>query len=186
MPRVVLLQAAMDEAYDRLRGRLDGLTDREYFWEPAADCWTVRQDTSGRWTYDYAIPHPDPAPLTTIGWQLVHLATCKVMYHEWAFGQARLTFPDLDIPHTVDTTIAMLDHGQSLLRDALRAHADADLDAPKKTNWGELWPAWRVFWVMSDHDALHGGIVGGLRDLYHWTAGDQAAMSRPRPAKPTM
>jgi hypothetical protein len=31
-------------------------------------------------------PDPDPAPFTTIGWRLVHLADCKVMYHEWGFG----------------------------------------------------------------------------------------------------
>jgi hypothetical protein len=26
----------------QLRPRLDGLTDAEYFWEPVADCWSVR------------------------------------------------------------------------------------------------------------------------------------------------
>jgi hypothetical protein len=42
------------------------------------------------------------------------------------------------------------------------------LDEPVKTNWGELWPAWRIFWVMADHDAFHGGMIGKLRDLYRW------------------
>jgi hypothetical protein len=27
---------------DQLRDRLDGLTDDEYFWEPAPGCWSVR------------------------------------------------------------------------------------------------------------------------------------------------
>jgi len=45
-------------------------------------------------------PHPDPAPFTTIGWRLVHVAECKVMYHEYAFGGAKLTFPEIDSAHT--------------------------------------------------------------------------------------
>lgn len=36
-----LLDAA-DFAFRRLRDRLDGLTDQEYFWEPADGCWSVR------------------------------------------------------------------------------------------------------------------------------------------------
>lgn len=31
----------------QLRGRLDGLTDDEYFWEPAPGCWSVRPRGTG-------------------------------------------------------------------------------------------------------------------------------------------
>jgi hypothetical protein len=31
-------------AWHRLRGRLDGLTDDEYFWEPGPDVWTIRRE----------------------------------------------------------------------------------------------------------------------------------------------
>jgi hypothetical protein len=113
-------------------------------------------------------PDPDPAPLTTVGWQVVHVATTKAIYHEWAFGPARLTFPDLVIPHTAAGAIEFLDGGESLLREALDRISDAQLDEPVKTNWGDLWPAWRIFWTMADHDALHAGAIGNLRDLYHW------------------
>jgi DinB superfamily len=41
MSRAGLLLAQMDEVYDRLRGRLEGLTDDEYFWEPVPGCWSV-------------------------------------------------------------------------------------------------------------------------------------------------
>src|SRR4029450_8816924 len=93
MSRVALLLRQMDEVYDRLRRRLEGLTDDEYFWEPAPGCWTVHRDPTGAWVIDYAEPDPDPAPLTTIGWRLVHLAHCKGMYHHWGFGARRLHFP---------------------------------------------------------------------------------------------
>jgi hypothetical protein len=168
---MALLTTTMQEAYERLRIRLEGLTEQEFFWQPVPDCWTVYPDESGRWTYDYHVPDPEPAPLTTIAWQLVHVGACKVMYHEWAYGPARLTWPELNVPCTVIDTLALLDRGQTLLQDDLQRLSESQLDEPVLTNWGERWPAWRIFWVMTDHDALHGGIVGHLRDVYRWTRG---------------
>jgi DinB family protein len=168
MSRLALLGTSTEESYARLRKRLDGLTDDEYFWEPVSGCWNIYQDAAGRWTYHYAIPDPDPAPVTSIGWQVVHLATSKVMYREWAYGPARLTFPDIVIPDTAGAAISMLDQAHLRLRGELAGLSEPQLDDLVKTNWGELWPAWRIFSTMADHDALHGGAIGSLRDLYRW------------------
>ena len=68
----------------RLRPRLDGLTDDEYFWQPVPGCWTVsRRGTSsapksfggGEFTWDYGGPH-EAEPVTTIAWRLAHLTVC--------------------------------------------------------------------------------------------------------------
>ena len=66
------LITAFDYVWDRLGGRLSGLTDEEYFWEPVAGCWSLRQNDQGRWLLDGGGggPAPDPAPLTTIAWRL--------------------------------------------------------------------------------------------------------------------
>ncbi len=88
------------------------------------------------------------------------------MYHEWAYGARRLTFGDRPALPTVDGALAQLAEGQSLLQGDLDRLTDADLAEPVLTNWGEQWPAWRIFWTMIDHDAHHGGEVGCLRDLY--------------------
>ena len=168
MSRVALLRQQMDEVYVRLCERLEGLTDEEYFWEPVKNSWTVHPDDRGVWVVDYAEPDPDPPPFTTIAWRLVHLADCKVMYHEWAFGSRRLTFPDLLGPMTATAAIARLDEGHTLLRADLDSCDEADLDSPRLTNWGEEWPAWRIFWTMIDHDAHHGGEIGSLRDLFRF------------------
>ena len=65
-----------------LRPRLDGLTDEEYFWEPVAGCWSVRRRGvstapiavgAGEFTFEFAYPAPDPAPVTTIAWRLAHM-----------------------------------------------------------------------------------------------------------------
>jgi hypothetical protein len=66
----------------QLRPRLQGLTDDEYFWEPVPGCWNVRRRGessapiaagSGEFTIDFALPEPDPAPVTTIAWRLGHV-----------------------------------------------------------------------------------------------------------------
>src|SRR2546427_2260763 len=123
-----------------VRGRLDGLTEAEYFWQPVPGSWTLRHLPDGRWDADYAYPDPEPAPFTTIAWRINHIASCKVMYHEYAFGPQKLTFPDLEIPQTPAAAVAMLDEGQALLVEALASLEYVDLQRPTLTNWGEEWP----------------------------------------------
>jgi len=112
---VELLARQMDQAFEMVRQRLDGLTEEEFLWEPAPDCWTLR----------------------------------------W-----------MPIPRSVPEAVAMLDEGQGLLVKDLGSLEDEDLQAPRLTNWGEEWPAWRILWTMAQHDLWHGGEIGALRDLH--------------------
>src|SRR3984885_15723066 len=66
----------------QLRPRLDGLADGEYFWQPAPGSWTISTRGAstapisvgaGDFTMDYAIPSPEPEPVTTIAWRLAHI-----------------------------------------------------------------------------------------------------------------
>ena len=166
MDAVELFGLELREAFAMVRGRIEGLTDEEFFWEPAPGCWSIHVDAHGRWVSDYAEPDPVPAPLTTIGWRLVHIAQCKLMYHEYAFGPAELTWWDIEVPHTSVAAIAMLDRGQALLDQDLEGLHPSDLTRPVATNWGEMWPVWKIFWAMVHHDLHHGGEIGALRDLY--------------------
>ncbi len=174
---VALLSAQLDHAYRMVRERVDGLTDDEFWWEPVPGCWTIRRGESGRWAVDYEEPDPVPAPLTTIGWRLGHIVECKIMYHEYAFGAGRLTWPELDSSHTASDAIAALEEGHAALVRDLNGLHDGDLDTPRATNWGEEWPTWRIFWTMIHHDLHHGAEIGVMRDLYRVTAG--GALSRP-------
>ena len=67
---------------EQLRPRLDGLTDEEYRWEPVPGAWNVRPRGTGtapvavgggEFTIDFAMPEPDPPPVTTIAWRLGHI-----------------------------------------------------------------------------------------------------------------
>jgi uncharacterized damage-inducible protein DinB len=163
---VDVLASQLREAYAFMRGAVEGLTDEDFFWEPAADCWSVRRGPNGRWAADYPDPpHPVPGPFTTIGWRLVHVAESKLMYHEYAFGDARLVWQNIDSTHTADDAVASLERWQQLLDDDLAPLSDDDLDLPRLTNWGEEWPTWRIFWTMIEHDIHHGAEIGALRDL---------------------
>jgi hypothetical protein len=179
----------MEDAFATIRGRLEGLTDDEFFWEPVAGAWSIRQldpdhPTSpsaahfartgmptGTWFSDEAwngttFETIRPSPFTTIGWRLIHLASCKHMYHEHAFGHRRDLWSELNSIHTAADAIASLDEGQRLLAAALADRTDADLHLPVLTNWGEEWPCWRVFSAMTSHDLQHGSEIGCVRDLY--------------------
>lgn len=164
---VELLEAQMGEAYDMLRDRLEGLTDDEFAWEPAPSAWTIHRDERGTWVADYEEPDPIPAPITTIGWRVVHVADCKLMYHEYAFGSGRLQWPELEAPHTAADALQALAERHATLVDAIHRLGDnAELDVERMTNWGEAWPTWRILWTMVHHDLWHGGEIGALRDLH--------------------
>src|SRR5215213_1828426 len=115
MTRLVLLSYETERAFRAVRERVEGLTDDEFWWSPVPEGWTIRQRPDGRWAADYEEPDPVPAPFTTIGWRLVHLAECKIMYHEYAFGRGRLTWPDIDSAHTATDALVQLDEGHALL-----------------------------------------------------------------------
>src|SRR5262249_60486998 len=67
------LLSLSDYAWQRLRGRLTGLTDEEYLWEPTPHCWSIRPGADGVWQVDRVMPPPDPEPVTTIAWRVCHI-----------------------------------------------------------------------------------------------------------------
>ena len=64
------------------------------------------------------------------------------MYHEWAFGERRLSFPDLAAPPTAAGAVAP-EEGQRRLQAALAGLADEELDEPRLALGLERRPAWR-------------------------------------------
>lgn len=67
---------------NHVRPRLNGLSDEEYFWEPVPGCWSIRRRgeqrtpmAAGRGDYvaEFAVPEPQPPPVTTIAWRLGHV-----------------------------------------------------------------------------------------------------------------
>src|SRR5439155_433480 len=135
LPPAVVLPALRVAEADELDVRAVGSDDQRVV------RYAVGVDAAGNPDF----PHPDPPPFTTIAWRLVHVSECKLMYHEYAFGRAKLTFPDINSAHTTKDAIAQLEQGHALLQHDLLDIDDARLDREVLTNWGEKWPAWRTF-----------------------------------------
>ena len=88
-----LLQAQLAHSLATADVALDGLTQEEFDWEPVPGAWSVRPRSDGRrgWgageiVCEDAWPPPDPLPLTTIGWRVVHLAAWTRIYTDHLFG----------------------------------------------------------------------------------------------------
>jgi hypothetical protein len=104
---------------NQLRDRLEGLTDDEYFWEPAPGCWNVRprgtgtapvQAGSGAMTIDFAMPEPDPPPFTTIAWRLGHVIVgVLAMRNASHFGREPADYQSFAYAGTAAEALAQLD-----------------------------------------------------------------------------
>ena len=96
----------------QLRPRLDGLTDNEYFWEPVPNCWSVRRREAattsvgkgvGPFVVEVERPPPDPPPVTTIAWRLVHIIVdCFGTRSENHLGGPPINWQQYEVPGTAD------------------------------------------------------------------------------------
>ncbi|HKJ12748.1 MAG TPA: DinB family protein [Ornithinimicrobium sp.] len=166
----------------QLRPRLDGLTDEEYFWEPAPECWNVRsrgastapvQAGSGMMTIDFAFPEPDPPPLTTIAWRLGHVIVGVLAMRNAAhFGRELTDYGSFAYAETATAALDQLDQEYRRWMSGVQALTAEALAAP----CGEEEPFRQASMsrlVLHIHRELihHGAEVGLLRDLYRATEG---------------
>jgi DinB superfamily len=160
-----------------LRPRVEGLTDDEYFWEPVPGMWSVRRDDSGHWVQDWAWPVPQPEPMTTIAWRMMHIAATGLSNRAGAFfGED--PFPDVDmndptrypanLPNTAADAVAYLDEAYAAWMAGISALDEQDMArklGPKGGQYADDTMAGLI--VHINREVMHhGGEIGVLRDLY--------------------
>ena len=166
MDAVALLKGQMDEAWDVLARAMSEVDDAMVSWRPASrGCWELRRQDGG-WRPDYHGDRPLPPGPKTIGWLAGHLAGCKEMYFEYAFGPAKKTWDELTIPGDAEGLRGYLSRTQEPIRRALDGLNAPDLDRMALTNWGEHKPLWWILWTMASHDLEHGGQIWQVRNQY--------------------
>jgi hypothetical protein len=163
---------AFDEVWRRTRGRLDGLTDAEYLWEPVPDGWTLRQDGEGRWLIDGeggGGPAPDPVPVATIAWRIGHIGLMFTDFGTRLFHGRTITLDDVDFSGTAAG-------GLDFLETAFRDHWRQPLGAMPDERWWE--PSGPAFFGYAGYPVIdtvlhvldefthHAAELGVLRDLY--------------------
>jgi hypothetical protein len=162
----------------QLRDRLEGLTDDEYFWEPAPGSWNVRprgtgtapvQAGSGAMTIDFSFPEPDPPPVTTIAWRLGHVIVGVLAVRNAAhFGRAATDYQSFEYAETAKEALAQLDTeyaawqaGVESLAEERLGRAAGEVEGPyAERTYAEL-----VLHI--NHELIHHlAEVCLLRDLY--------------------
>lgn len=169
-----------DHVFDRLGGRLEGLTDDEYLWEPVATCWSIRQRPDGSWYVEMDPPGPHPPPVTTIAWRLTHLSVPWVRagwtresepverFRSW-LGLAPLPHRlPRAVPPTAEAALSAVVAAHAEVRGDLLEVSDARLGDAIGAVGGPYGEASRASWVHHVLDELihHGAEVALLRDLY--------------------
>lgn len=165
---IALLSALWSRSAKRLSRRCEGLTDEEFFWQPAPSSWTVRpdSDTASGWTYDYDWPPPTPAPVTTIAWRLVHIAADNWIYWEHAFGPGKRIFPDLAVPSTAGAAMRNWHDSRGPITAWLDTATGADLDDMRPSHLGGPKSVGDVLTILLDEQTHHSVEIALLRDLY--------------------
>jgi hypothetical protein len=159
----------------QLRPRLDGLTDDEYFWEPVPGAWNVRprgESTapiaagSGDFTIDYATPEPDPPPVTTIAWRLVHIVVGVFgVRNATHFGGPPMTYQEFECPGTAAQALEQLDEGYARWVAGART-ADPAMPCGSAEGRYADWPMAALVLHINREAIHHGAEIALLRDLY--------------------
>ena len=102
----------------------------------------------------------------------LHVAACKVMYDDYAFGSASLHFATPEVEPFAEGEASMPDVVAWIeqAHDRLVGHVaeladDVELDRMRLTNWGEERPTRWIIGAMITHDAYHAGEINHLRSL---------------------
>lgn len=164
------LVVLLEYVHQRLRDRLQGLSEHEYLWEPAPGCWSVRKDEDGVERVERAPGDPDPAPLTTIAWRLWHIADALRSYTDRAFedkdggGREWTTSPI--------AATALVDSEWDRFLGHVRKLDQEGLDRPLGPSFGPFAEDSVHALVLHAADEVihHGAEVALLRDLYRVTA----------------
>jgi hypothetical protein len=166
----------------QLRPRLDGLTDEEYFWQPAPGSWTIsRRGAStapisvgaGDFTMDYALPPPEPEPVTTIAWRLAHIIVGVFGSRNAShFGGPPVSYDTFSYAGTAAAALRQLDESHDLWVMGVRGLGQDGLAEPCGPAEGPFAEFSMAALVLHIHREVihHGAEIALLRDLYLRTA----------------
>jgi hypothetical protein len=160
------------------RPRLVGLGDEEYLWEPVPDSWTLRRRGSptrwrtagaGEFVMEYAIPDPEPAPVTTIAWRLAHVIVgCLAARTASHFGGPPADYSSWTYAGTADEAVAQLDQQYAAWSAGVAALGDEGLARPCGEAEGPFasYPLATLILHINREMIHHGAEICLLRDLY--------------------
>ena len=164
----------------QLRPRLDGLTDSEYFWQPVAGCWSIRRRAEattplamgpGDLVIDFAMPPPQPEPVTTIAWRLAHITVgCFGSRSASHFGGPQVDWATWEYAGNAAEALRQLDQQHAAWIKGVRSLGASGLAHPVGPAEGPFAEASMATLVLHINREVihHGAEIALLRDLYRW------------------
>ena len=108
----------------------------------------------------------------TIESMVLHVAACKLMYADYAFGSGSKQWGTPEVEGPWEPGTAPMSEALDWLHEAhrsFRSHVegltDGDLDRDRMTNWGEPRPTRWIIAAIIGHDFYHAGEINHLRSL---------------------
>jgi hypothetical protein len=162
----------------QLRARLQGLTDAEYFWEPVPGCWSVRPRAAattslamgaGEYVVDFAMPAPQPEPVTTIAWRLAHITVgCFAARTHSHFGGPLVDWGTWEYAATAAAALRQLDEQHESWMKGVRGLGATGLAHPVGPAEGPFAESPMATLVLHINREVihHGAEISLLRDLY--------------------
>lgn len=160
--------------------------------------WTDQAWSEGRWhtllshleglTWEEAAWPPVEGRRTILD-ILAHLGLCKIMYWEYAFGPARMSWSEVreQVPKEEDLEVwrAWLRTVHEWFRSAAAGLTGAELAELRLHNSGETMPTRTLINTMIEHDLYHAGEINYIRGLYrtHRTGEPSSWNRQPRTAE---
>lgn len=158
--------------------KLNGMTDEEYLWEPVPGCWSLKPDANGLLQIERSYPEPDPSPVTTIAWRLMHIASNMHMRASTFFGDGSVPddvsmfdprhFP-ASFPGAAQAGIEFMQSQYRWWMDGLRSLDDAGFAQPLGVKGDRQFandPMAGLAIHVNREAMHHGGEILLLRDLY--------------------
>ena len=175
-----VLKAQLRHAWLNARWVLAGVDEDEYFWEPTPLCWSVRRRApgvrgwgKGEFVCEDAFPAPEPLPVTTIAWRVIHLAAWTDIYRDFAFTELRPDLNDYDVPGDPASGLQWLHDAQDRFLAAVAALDETTVFEPRPAHWGESLPVVNLVTLMLTEHVHHIAEIGVLRDLHRGHARTQ-------------
>lgn len=103
---------------------------------------------------------------------VVHVASVKLMYDDYAFGAGRLAWDDAEVEPWADGEAPVADAlrwletmHERVAASLARLADDDELDRERPTNWGGLRPTRWLLATLITHDAYHAGEINHIRSI---------------------
>lgn len=158
-----------DFAWQRLRARVEGLTDDEYFWAPFDRNLSVHKTAAGL-ELDLD-PLADPPPFTTLAWRITHII--DILQEDrtatWFGQQPAPEDGTPPVPSSATEAIEALEHAYAVWHGRLAALSPDVLERPMGSVAGMYADDDGTAFALHILDELihHGAEVGTVRDVYY-------------------